>query len=236
MLLHHFDSSCSCSCRFIKACTVRVATTSADRKKVIRFDLLVWGRRRGCRLLMMASTSSSCCCCCFLWWTHSYLCHPEAPQPRITTWHSSGHLQISQQNHTKQHIVILELLPKFLQQPSFASYSRETFETRPFEQLLSIQSTATTTKKKKEEEGAWRSKALRDGGGERGTSFELRTQCFIPPPPSQRFCLLHSHLLTSPDLYLYLCQEQRLQLSLYTLQQQKQKLHLLSYTSATTTI
>ncbi len=35
------------------------------------------------------------------------------------------------------------------------------------------------------------------------------------PPLSQRFCLLHSHLLTSPDLYLYLCQEQRLQLSLY---------------------
>jgi hypothetical protein len=54
--------------------------------------------------------------------------------------------------------VILELLPKFLQQPSFTSYSRETFETKPFEQLLSIQSTATTTKRKKEE-GAWRSKA-----------------------------------------------------------------------------
>jgi len=95
--------------------------------------------------------------------------------------------------------VILELLPKFLQQPSFASYSRETFETRPFEQLLSIQSTATTTKKKKEEEGAWRSKALRDGGGKRGTSFELRTQCFISPPLPRGFVFcthISSHLLT----------------------------------------
>jgi hypothetical protein len=93
--------------------------------------------------------------------------------------------------------VILELLPKFLQQPSFASYSRETFETRPCEQLLSIQSTATTTKKKKEEEGTWRSKALRDGGGERGTSFELQTQCFISPPP---FPEVLSFALTSPHI------------------------------------
>lgn len=92
--------------------------------------------------------------------------------------------------------MIFELLPKFLQQPSFASYSRETFETTPFEQLLSIQSTATTTKKKKEKEGAWRSKALRDSGGERGTSFELRTQCFMSPP----FPEVLSFALTSPHI------------------------------------
>lgn len=94
-------------------------------------------------------------------------------------------------------MVIFELLPKFLQQPSFASYSRETFETTPFEQLLSIQSTATTTKKKKEKEGAWRSKALRDGGGERGTSFELRTQCFVSPPFPRGFVFC-THISSHP--------------------------------------
>jgi len=93
--------------------------------------------------------------------------------------------------------VIFELLPKFLQQPSFASYSRETFETTPFEQLLSIQSTATTTKKKKEKEGAWRSKALRDSGGERGTSFELRTQCFMSPPLPRGFVFC-THISSHP--------------------------------------
>jgi hypothetical protein len=64
---------------------------------------------------------------------------------------------------------------------------------------LSIQSTATTTKKKKEAEGAWRSKASRDGGGERGTSFELQTQCFISPPLPRGFVFcthISSHLPT----------------------------------------
>jgi hypothetical protein len=129
--------------------------------------------------------------------------------------------------------VILELLPKFLQQPSFASYSRETFETKPFEQLLSIQSTATTTKKKKEEEGAWRSKASRDGGGERGTSFELRTQCFISPPLPE----VLSFALTSPHISrLVPVPLPRAKAPTFSIPLQQQKLHLLSYTSATTTI
>ncbi len=86
-----------------------------------------------------------------------------------------------------------------------------------------------------EEEGAWRSKASRDGGGERGTSFELRTQCFIPPPSPRGFVFcthISSHLPTctctsakskGSNFSLYLCNSKSCTSCHIPLQQQQQQ-------------
>ncbi len=86
-----------------------------------------------------------------------------------------------------------------------------------------------------EEEGAWRSKASRDGGGERGTSFELRTQCFISPPPPRGFVFcthISSHLPTctctsakskGSNFSLYLCNSKSCTSCHIPLQQQQQQ-------------